>query len=160
MKGLLGLLVLASMLCGVSAHAQTYGVTARSNVDYVEHDGVKLTGDLYLPKTLDKAPVLIAVHGGGWQIGSPIFYRYWGPFLAKNGVAVFAIRYRLSKPGCEELSGRGLRRQSRRAVRARQCGPARRRPRSHRNGWGFRGRASGIAGGARRRRAAVLDRIP
>ena len=25
--------------------------------------------------------------------------RYWGPYLAKNGFAVFAIRYRLSKPG-------------------------------------------------------------
>jgi acetyl esterase/lipase len=105
MKGLLGLLVLASLLNGVSAHAQTYGVTARSNVDYVEHDGIKLTGDLYLPKGLDKAPVLIAVHGGGWQIGGPIFYRYLGPFLAKNGVAVFAIRYRLSKPGAKSYPG-------------------------------------------------------
>ena len=105
MKGLLGLLVLASMLAGVSAHAQSYGVTARSNVEYVEHDGVKLTGDLYLPKGLDKAPVLIAVHGGGWQVGSPVFYRHWGPFLAKNGVAVFAVRYRLSKPGAKSYPG-------------------------------------------------------
>jgi acetyl esterase/lipase len=105
MKGLLGVLVLASMLAGVSAHAQSYGVTARSNVEYVEHDGVKLTGDLYLPKGLDKAPVLIAVHGGGWQVGSPIFYRHWGPFLAKNGVAVFAVRYRLSKPGAKGYPG-------------------------------------------------------
>ena len=57
----------------------------RSNVEFAEHDGVKLAGDLYLPKGLDKAPVLIAAHGGGWQIGGPVFYRYWGPFLAKHG---------------------------------------------------------------------------
>ena len=29
----------------------------------------------------------------------------WGPFLAKNGVAVFAFRYRLSKPGAKSYPG-------------------------------------------------------
>jgi len=101
MKGLLGWCALALLVTGVNAHAQTYGVTMRPNVEFGEHDGVKLAGDLYLPKGLDKAPALIAVHGGGWQIGSPVFYRHWGPFLAKNGVAVFAVRYRLSKPGAK-----------------------------------------------------------
>ena len=87
------------------AHAQAYGVITRSDVEYAEHDGVKLAGDLYLPKGLDKAPVLVAVHGGGWQTGGPVFYRYWGPFLAKNGFAVFAVRYRLSKPGAKSFPG-------------------------------------------------------
>ena len=64
---------------------------------FAEHDGVKLVGDLYLPKGRRKAPVLVAVHGGGWQIGAPRFYRNWGLFLARNGYAVFAIEYRLAK---------------------------------------------------------------
>jgi acetyl esterase/lipase len=81
------------------AAAQGYGVVTRPNVPYVEHDGVKLTGDFYAPKGLDKAPVLIAVHGGGWQGGSPDAFKYFGPWLARNGYAVYAIRYRLSKPG-------------------------------------------------------------
>lgn len=100
MKTVLGLMMPALLLLAGAVQAQTtYAVNSRSNIQYVEHDGVKLTGDLYVPRGLDKAPVLIAVHGGGWQAGNPSSYRYWGPFLAKQGTAVFAIRYRLSKPG-------------------------------------------------------------
>jgi acetyl esterase/lipase len=81
------------------AAAQDYGVISKPNVPYVEHDGVNLTGDFYAPKGLDKAPVIIAVHGGGWQGGSPDAFKYFGPYLARHGYAVYAIRYRLSKPG-------------------------------------------------------------
>jgi len=48
---------------------------------------------------LDKAPVVIAVHGGGWQAGNRGGYKYWGPFLARNGYALFSIDYRLAKAG-------------------------------------------------------------
>ena len=110
MRGVLGLLVLAVMAAGgvstqTLAQGQTYGVTVQADVGYVEHDGVKLSGDLYLPKGLDKAPLLIAVHGGGWQVGAPAFYRHWGPLFAKHGYALFAIRYRLSKPGAKTYPG-------------------------------------------------------
>lgn len=81
------------------AAAQTYAVTTTPNLEYVQHDGVKLDGDLYRPKGLDKAPLIIAVHGGGWQFGSPANYKYWGPYLARHGFALFAIHYRLMKPG-------------------------------------------------------------
>jgi acetyl esterase/lipase len=59
----------------------------------------KLTGDLYLPKGVAKAPLIIAVHGGGWQNGSPASYKHWGPYLARNGYGMFAIKYRLAKAG-------------------------------------------------------------
>jgi acetyl esterase/lipase len=81
------------------ATAQGYAVVTKPNIQYAEHDGVKLAGDFYSPKGLDKAPVLIAVHGGGWQGGSPAAFQHLGPFLAKNGYALYAIRYRLAKPG-------------------------------------------------------------
>src|SRR5262245_3921119 len=74
-------------------------VVTRANVDYVEHDGAKLTGDLYLPKGVAKAPLIIGIHGGGWQGGGPVAYRHWGPYLAKNGFGMFAIKYRLAKEG-------------------------------------------------------------
>ena len=77
--------------------AQTYEVTVRQTVEFAVHDGVKLVGDLYLPKR-EKAPVMVAVHGGGWQQGDRSLYKYWGPYLAQNGIALFAIEYRLSKP--------------------------------------------------------------
>ncbi len=101
MRSLLGWLACASLATCVAAHAQGYGVSTRTKIEYAQHDGTKLAGGLYLPKGLDKAPLVIAAHGGGWQVGSPASYRYWGPFLAKSGYALFAISYRLSKPGAK-----------------------------------------------------------
>jgi len=43
--------------------------------------------------------VIIGIHGGGWQGGSPAAYRHWGPYYANNGYAMFAIKYRLAKAG-------------------------------------------------------------
>jgi acetyl esterase/lipase len=74
-------------------------VAIKADIVFAEHDGVKLLGDLYLPKGVGKAPVLVAAHGGGWQLGDRKFYRNWGNYLAKHGYAVFAIEYRLMKPG-------------------------------------------------------------
>ena len=42
---------------------------------------------------------MVAFHGGAWRSGSRAFYRYWGPFLARNGYAAFTVDYRLGKPG-------------------------------------------------------------
>jgi acetyl esterase/lipase len=56
-----------------------------------------LTGDLYRPKGNGKHPVLIAVHGGDWRFADASLYKHWGPYLAKNGYAVFAVNYRLVK---------------------------------------------------------------
>jgi acetyl esterase/lipase len=58
-----------------------------------------LKGDLYLPQKSGRHPALIAVHGGGWQIGDKNAYQYWGPYLAQRGYAVFAINYRLMQGG-------------------------------------------------------------
>src|SRR5262245_66147063 len=53
------------------ADAQQREVVTRADVEYIEHDGAKLSGDLYLPKGAAKAPLIIGIHGGGWQGGSP-----------------------------------------------------------------------------------------
>jgi acetyl esterase/lipase len=107
MKILHGWCAFAFGLFGMTAvsAAQNFAVDTRTSIQYVEHDGVKLIGDLYSPKGRDKAPVIIAIHGGGWQAGSPKTYEHWGPHLAKNGYAVFAISYRLSKPGAKTYPG-------------------------------------------------------
>jgi acetyl esterase/lipase len=88
----------AMLLAGTHAQAE-YAVSMQPGLTYAEHDGIKLLGDLYQPKGLAKAPVLVAVHGGGWQTGTRATYKYWGPFLARNGIAVFSIEYRLGPPG-------------------------------------------------------------
>jgi acetyl esterase/lipase len=83
----------------LTSTAAEYEVVNRPGLVFAEHDGVKLVGDFYLPKGRSKAPVLVAIHGGGWQVGSREFYNSWGPFLARNGYALFAIEYRLAKQG-------------------------------------------------------------
>jgi acetyl esterase/lipase len=80
-------------------------VAIKPDILFAEHDGAKLLGDLYLPKGADQVPVLVAVHGGGWQLGDRKFYRHWGSYLAKHGYAVFAIEYRLMKPSLKTWPG-------------------------------------------------------
>ncbi len=97
---------LAAMIAMIStASAREYEVTTRNDIVFAEHDGTKLLADFYAPKGLEKAPVLVAVHGGGWQVGDRTFYKNWGTYLAKNGYAVFAIEYRLMKPGVKTWPG-------------------------------------------------------
>ncbi len=100
MRARLALMAVIAVLNSVDrASAAEYEIASQSGLVYAEHDGVKLLGDLYQPKARAKAPALVAIHGGGWQVGSRAFYNHWGPFLARNGYAVFAIDYRLGKPG-------------------------------------------------------------
>jgi acetyl esterase/lipase len=84
---------------------QEHEVAIKPDIVFAEHDGVKLLGDLYLPQGLGKAPALVGVHGGGWQLGDRKFYRHWGSYLAKNGYSVFAIEYRLMKPDAKTWPG-------------------------------------------------------
>jgi len=100
-----GAALAALVLLMTAASAREFDVTVRNDIVFAEHDGVKLLADFYAPKGLDKAPVLVAVHGGGWQIGDRKFYRNWGTYLAKNGYAVFAIEYRLMKPNVKTWPG-------------------------------------------------------
>src|SRR5262245_57247641 len=81
------------------ASAADYKVTMKSVIPYAERGGIRLLGDLYLPEGRPKAPVVIAFHGGAWRSGSRAFYKYWRPFLARNGYALFSVDYRLGKFG-------------------------------------------------------------
>lgn len=73
-------------------------ITERA-VEYGTHDGVKLLGDMFLPAGPGKFPMVVAIHGGGWQIGERERYDNWGPYLTARGYGLFSIDYRLSAPG-------------------------------------------------------------
>lgn len=80
------------------AQGQPASVEIRRNVVYATHDGVALPGDLYVPAAPGRYPLVVAVHGGGWQGGSRTAHQYWGPYLAAHGIGLFSVDYRLSKP--------------------------------------------------------------
>jgi acetyl esterase/lipase len=71
-------------------------VNISANIQYAVHDGVALTGTLYRPEQTAPCPVVVAIHGGGWKQGSPQRYEHWGRWLAGNGIALYAIKYRLA----------------------------------------------------------------
>lgn len=64
-------------------------------VEFVRYDAEALAADLYLPDAAAPAPVLIALHGGGWKGGTRASYRHIGAYLARSGYALCAIDYRL-----------------------------------------------------------------
>jgi acetyl esterase/lipase len=71
----------------------------RTGVEYAVHDGHSLKGDWYAPKAPGAHPAIVAIHGGGWQMGAPSSYQHWGPWLAERGYVLFSATYRLSQPG-------------------------------------------------------------
>ena len=80
-------------------------MTTRNDIEFAEHDGTKLLGDLYSAEGPGQGP------GAGRRARRRLagrhrkFYTNWGPYLARNGVAVFAIEYRLMKPGVKTYPG-------------------------------------------------------
>lgn len=55
--------------------------------------------DAYLPAGPGPHPALLAIHGGAWQRGDKNFYAHLGPHLARRGIAVVSINYRLTTAG-------------------------------------------------------------
>lgn len=81
----------------MASHAQMPGVRAHRDLVYVDggHERHKL--DLYLPeKAADPLPLLIWVHGGGWQNGSKDGCPPLRAGYVAQGYAVASINYRLS----------------------------------------------------------------
>jgi len=73
-------------------------IDIQRDIEYANHDGVALLGDLYAPAAPGPYPALLLLHGGGWKLGSRASYRYWGPYLAQRGYVAFAADYRLAAP--------------------------------------------------------------
>lgn len=64
---------------------------------YAKHGELELGGTLYRAHSEGPSPIVIAVHGGAWKAGDPTQYQYWGPWLARQGIALYAIEYRLAQ---------------------------------------------------------------
>jgi acetyl esterase/lipase len=91
------ILLAGLLIAPTTVTAQEFRVETRKAVQYGTHDGTALIGDLYLPEATENRPAIVAVHGGGFQLGSRDIYRYMGPYLAARGYALFSIDYRLTR---------------------------------------------------------------
>ncbi|MDA0206513.1 MAG: alpha/beta hydrolase [Acidobacteria bacterium] len=92
MRLLLSLLVIA---CGTMwAGDAPAGYRKVSDIPFAEVDGHRLALDLYLPEGKPGAPLVVFVHGGGWQRGSRTEMPLGG--MAPAGFAFASVDYRLS----------------------------------------------------------------
>ncbi len=64
-------------------------------IEYARRDGEPLFLDLLIPEGVDKSPVVVWLHGGGWRKGSRKSSARTA-FLAERGFAVASIDYRLT----------------------------------------------------------------
>lgn len=64
--------------------------------DAKDADEERHTLDIYAPEGFKDAPILIHVHGGGWNRGDKKSFAKHGEMFASRGIACVAINYRLS----------------------------------------------------------------
>jgi arylformamidase len=96
------LLTVVFAFAKIRSHAQMDNVKTFSDINYIIREGspAKLTNlDIYAPTNAKKSPVMIMIHGGGWQIGDKSnrgVSTNKVPFFSENGFIFVNINYRLS----------------------------------------------------------------
>jgi acetyl esterase/lipase len=81
-------------MSAASAADPPAGYRALADIPFAEVDGHRLALDLYLPEGKQGAPLVVFVHGGGWQRGSRTEMPFGG--MAPAGFAFASVDYRLS----------------------------------------------------------------
>jgi acetyl esterase/lipase len=93
--GLASLVALAVTLAGLRWwRATPFGTTTLTDLAYVPDGDMQQTLDLYLPRGVTAAPLVIWVHGGGWETGGKADPPVLG--MIRHGYAVASIDFRLS----------------------------------------------------------------
>lgn len=75
------------------------GVSAREDVAYATMGGIELRLDLYRPSGDGPFPVVLVVHGGGWDSGDRTMERPFAKRLAAAGLVTASVSYRLGPAG-------------------------------------------------------------
>lgn len=84
---------LMAVTLACTCHGQTFAHRVIDDIAYAEVDGTALKLDLHLPVARNP-PLIVWVHGGGWQAGDKSDMPLEG--LVKGGYAVASVNYRLS----------------------------------------------------------------
>ncbi len=77
------------------AHPRLYGVDVDLNVPYRNTGSAAHTLDVYRPRTAERPPAIMYVHGGAFSTLSKDTHRVMALNLAARGYVVFNINYRL-----------------------------------------------------------------
>lgn len=80
-------------LFAVNAPAWFGNYSRTTDIAYGELPAQRL--DIYRPQNINKAPIVIFIHGGGWNSGDKNQYRFVGAALAEQGWICASINYRL-----------------------------------------------------------------
>jgi acetyl esterase/lipase len=72
------------------------GAEARLGVEYGLADGMPLLLDAYTPAGTGPFPAVVMFHGGGWKQGGKTDFNKAVPTYLAQGLACFAVNYRLS----------------------------------------------------------------
>ena len=73
------------------------GISVISDLSYINDGKREHLLDVYYPQnTLEKLPVIIDIHGGGWMYGYKEINKYYCMHLAALGFTVFSINYTLA----------------------------------------------------------------
>ena len=108
--GLIGLCLPAPGIDDKPVATSAFEVETHVNIAYrndKDADKERHKLDAYCPKGLKDFPVVLFVHGGGWDSGNKILYLFYGEAFAKSGIGIVVCNYRLSPkvqhpayPGC------------------------------------------------------------
>lgn len=83
-----------TLLAASGATAAEYAV--ERDLVYSEPEGNTLRLDAYLPQVEGPRAAVLVVHGGAWRLGNRRQLSGYAVALARNGMAAFAIDYRLA----------------------------------------------------------------
>lgn len=89
------LLMLVGLPQAFSAEPEKFEVTVKTDIAYGT-DKERNILDVYIPKGVKKAPVVIFVHGGAWVFGNKSVFSGPGKMLAEQGIVTVSTNYRLS----------------------------------------------------------------
>ncbi len=81
----------------VLAAAVASGAPLQTDIEFARPDGVSLKMDAWIPDGRGPHPVVVLVHGGGWQSGDKAFnFKQIFEPLGQAGFAWFSVNYRLA----------------------------------------------------------------
>lgn len=88
--------LVCSFIAIVGCLPQAVPIEKQLDVVYKSIDGLDLHLDYMAPKGPGPFPIVVSIHGGGWQRGSYKEYTAFQENCAKSGIATISVQYRFA----------------------------------------------------------------